>query len=928
MNENRQLQMGVAVRGCFGERRHDREAALALFTLGRLSALSLSLTAALTATGAHAGTISLSNVDYANPAAMTVNDQVQITNAGTIVNDGTLGGGVLGAIVATGTIGTLNNNGLISGSNYGILANSTMGTLNNNSSGTISSSYIGIMNFGTISVLNNDGVMASGYADIQNYLVGTIVALNNRGTIGSIYNGTFPDQAERIGTLTNSGLIRSIFNFGNIGALNNDGGIEALTNAVNSTILSVSNHGTINAVINGGTLSSLLNAGGGLITSTGANTAAIRNTGTVTTLTNAGAINGAYGINNDSSAGIISALNNSGTITGSVAAIRNAGAIGELNNMGVISGGNGLAISLGAGSALGSFTNAGAVLGTIANNSGAALTINGGAGALFGTLTGAGGGIGAGDTGFINSNANVVFGSGSQLLNDNISVNGGAGTVSNTGALQINNPIAITGNFTQGSGANLLLGITNPSTGGNIADTGYGRLVVNGNAVLDGSTVTLKPIGYRLAQGQRYVVVAATGTVSAVGVTYSSGDYVITGAIRTDTSNAAYHDLVLTLGSPLAASNATNGNALSSLNGLFGYTGTDSSMLGVFNPAVALNTPQSANRAGAQLSPAAVRDAVFRTSVSASGAVQDAIGERIDGQRMAQLASGGVSTGESSLDPTLWGHLFGGKVNQGERDGVSGYHANTTGFLLGADLQALAGWRAGGLFSYARTNIGNDGDNSGSSASINAYGLTAYAGYDGKPWYLNVTAGAARQIYDTTRAISYTGFGGVAQASFQGELYSASVQAGYPLALGDATLTPMLGLRYGNLRQDGYTETGGNGAALTVASGSGSSLKSEVAAKYERSLQTSSGELKPFTQLGWLHEFRGALRTGAGFAGDTTGTTAFTAPSASPLRNSVALSLGATLLRGRNLSVQARYTIQAGRAYTAQTGEATLRWQY
>lgn len=972
MKDQRLLQMGAAVRGCFGGAgRHEQEMPHALITLGRMSALTLSLAAVLTAPGACAGTITVSSGDYTNPAGSIVSDMLQLVDAGTAINDGTLTGSSFYAALINRNLNTMINNGLITSNGFGIGVMGVLGTLNNNSGGTINTPLTAIFSNGSIGTLNNTGVIDSAYGSAILLTNGRIDMLNNHGSIGAISNGnTAFVQRTSIGTLANSGYIRNVLNWGTIDALENDGNLDALNNTANGSIFHLSNRGTINTVANSGTLSSLVNnatiinsngaaiandglltslvnASQGKIVSSASNAAAISNAGTVNTLTNAGAINGAYGISNAgaigtlnnsdaivgaaaaiSNAGTISTLNNSGAIVGGAAALRNLGAIGSLNNSGVISGGTGFALSLEAGSTLANLTNTGAILGTIRNVSGSALTISGATGALFGTLTGANGGTGAGDAGLITSSANVVFDSGNQLLNDNISVSGGAGTASNTGVLQINNPISITGNFVQGNGANLLIGILNPSASGNIGDTGYGRLIVNGNATLDGSTLSLKPLGYRLAQGQRYIVLAATGSLSAAGVTYSAGSYTVISAIQADTGNAAYRDLVLTLGSPLAAQNATTSNALSSLNGLFRYTGTDSSMLAIFNPAAALDTPQSANKAGAQLSPAAVRDAAFNTSVSAFDAVRGAANEHIDAQRMAQVADGGVSTGETSLDPALWGRFFGGNARQGERDGGSGYHATYTGFLLGSDLQARPDWRIGGLFSYSRTRIGNDGDNSGSSASVNAYGLTAYAGYDGKPWYMNVTAGAARQLYSTTRSISYTGFGGVAHGSFKGNLYAASAQAGYPLALGDAVLTPMLGLRYSNLRQDGYTETGGNGAALIVASGSGSSLKSEAAVKYERSLQTSHGELKPFAQLGWGHEFRAGLRTSASFAGDTTGTTSFTAAGVSPLRNTALLSLGATLLRSRNLSAQVRYTLEAGRAYTAQSGEIALRYQY
>lgn len=296
----------------------------------------------------------------------------------------------------------------------------------------------------------------------------------------------------------------------------------------------------------------------------------------------------------------------------------------------------------------------------------------------------------------------------------------------------------------------------------------------------------------------------------------------------------------------------------------------------------------------------------------------------LDGLRVAQAGGSGVATGEHSLDPALWGQFFGGGATQNDRDGVSGYHSNYRGLLLGGDVQANDNWRAGGLFSYAKTNLGNDGSNTGSSSSVNSYGLTAYAGYDGKPWYVNMTVGIAQQQYSTVRAINFTGFSGVANGSFNGLQSSASVQAGYPLALAqDTTLTPLAGLTYGKLRQNGYTESGGNGAALSVNAATTTSLKSDLGARLERKFDTAYGDMTPFLQLRWRHEF-----TGASFAADTSGATAFTTSGATPVKNTGVMALGVTLARSKNMTVAATYTLETGQGYTSQTGDILLRWRY
>ncbi|WP_102662362.1 autotransporter domain-containing protein [Herbaspirillum sp. BH-1] len=515
--------------------------------------------------------------------------------------------------------------------------------------------------------------------------------------------------------------------------------------------------------------------------------------------------------------------------------------------------------------------------------------------------------------------------------------------------------LTVTGSYHQSAGATLVVGVTSAAQSAGLSgDTGYGRLVVTGNTVMDsGAQITLKPLSYNFAAGQRFLVVQTSGsaTYNASTLNYSATGFTgsVTGSVNT---SGGFNNLVVSLAAsdtpgsgsggaggsggsggastPSRPSFATNGNAISALNGLYNYGGVNVQLLNVFNPALAINDTASANRVGEQLNPTAVQQAAARGTDAATNAVLNVTSGHLDGLRLAQAGTSGVATGESTLAPALWGQFFGGGATQDDRDGVSGYHSNYRGLLIGGDLQATESWRAGGLFSYAKTNVGNDGNNTGSSASINSYGLTAYAGYDGKPWYVNVMAGLAQQQYSTVRAVGFTGFYGVANGSFNGLQSTASVQAGYPLVMtNDVTLTPLAGLTYSKLRQNGYTESGGNGAALTVQAATTTSLKSDLGAKLERKLDTSYGELTPYVQMRWRHEFQDSrLNTAASFAADPSGSTSFTTVGATPVRNTGIMVLGATLARSKNLSLVANYTLEAGQGYHSQTADVRLRWQY
>ena len=916
---------------------------------GRLTLLSMSITAALAAlapTTAMAGPVSGPTV-----ISSSTTNQVGWTNSDLTVNSGvSISSGT--AVVATGSsLGTLLNNGSISGSSVGIYNSnsSSITALTNNSGGSISGNSTGVYNSSSITALTN----------------------NAGGTIsGSSSGGINNTAGSTIGTLTNSGLISSS---GSV--INNSGSITALTNNAGGTI-----SGSSTAIYNGGSITALTNNAGGTLSGSstainnngtigmlsnsgviiGGYSVGLNNNGSIGTLSNSGTISGSnsyrgsrgYGIRN-SNGGTIDTLNNSGTISGTVSGagtgygLYNSGTIGTLSNSGLITGSTYALYNEASGvlgGTLGAITNSGTMAGNITNLSSQDLTINGGTGSTFGTLTGFGGTIGT----ISNNASNLIFGSGNQLLNDNIDV--GSFNVSNQGTLQVNNTINITGNYTQAANASLILGVAdNAVTTGNInTDAGYGRLVVSGSANLaSGSTIGLQKLGsYGFAQGQRYIVIQA----NAIGTNYNANTlrYTVAGynAAGTSVTDGANADLLVTLGTATAVAapinqvtgpinQATTNNAASSLNGLFNYQGLDPSLMNVFNASAALGSTAAGNKAGAQLSPTSNLAAATQGSVGSTVQVLNVTSAHLEGLRTAQNGNtaSGIATGESANTSGLWGQAFGGTARMDERDDIAGYHSRYSGLLIGADGMLNDSWRLGGLFSYTKTTVNNDGDNRGSSADVKSYGLFGYASYTANPWYLDLSAGAVQHQYDTAREVDFSGVNGIAKGSHNGMQYTASALAGYPIDLGasmaNVILTPIAGLSYSTLRQDSYTERGGAGTALHVNANNLNSLKSDLGTKLERSFATQYGSLTPSAQLTWRHEYRDSgLQTVANFSADATGVTSFSSTGPKAVEDTGVLSVGLTLVTHSNLTVAAHYTGETGGGFHANTGDLQARWEF
>ncbi|WP_458796303.1 autotransporter domain-containing protein [Fusobacterium varium] len=294
---------------------------------------------------------------------------VNFINNGSIIGIGSNYG--YGIYNDGGTITTLTNNGLISGSPYGIYNYGEITTLTNNGL-IISDSDSGIYNYGEITTLTNNGLIISD-SDSGIYNYGEITTLTNNGLISDSYYGVW-NNSGTIETLTNNGLIsgsgsgvwnnsggtitmltnNGLISGSGYGIYNDGGTIEILTNngLISGYYYRIWNaRGTIETLINNslisGSDSGICNAGGrietltnnGLIIS-GSSSGIWNVGGTITTLTNNGLISGSYfGIYN--AGGTITTLTNTGVIYGTTNAIKNdGGTIGTVNNYGIFVNGS------------------------------------------------------------------------------------------------------------------------------------------------------------------------------------------------------------------------------------------------------------------------------------------------------------------------------------------------------------------------------------------------------------------------------------------------------------------------------------------------------------------------------------------------------------------------------------------------------------
>ena len=193
---------------------------------------------------------------------------------------------------------------------------------------------------------------------------------------------------------------------------------------------------------------------------------------------------------------------------------------------------------------------------------------------------------------------------------------------------------------------------------------------------------------------------------------------------------------------------------------------------------------------------------------------------RIGSGGALQGGQSGMSSGDIMQGLQIWTQAFGQIINQGNREEVAGFDADTYGWTIGVDTESLnEDMTLGMAFTYANTQV--DSKNAtASSSDIDNFQAALYGDYDIDPrTYL---AGSLSYTYgdNETRRSNVGGIAGLtAMGDFSSHQYEARLKAGrdyYPAQSDTMRLTPFLSAHYLYYDTDSFTETGAGGLNLSV----------------------------------------------------------------------------------------------------------------
>ncbi|NMY51222.1 autotransporter outer membrane beta-barrel domain-containing protein [Pseudomonas sp. WS 5011] len=214
-----------------------------------------------------------------------------------------------------------------------------------------------------------------------------------------------------------------------------------------------------------------------------------------------------------------------------------------------------------------------------------------------------------------------------------------------------------------------------------------------------------------------------------------------------------------------------------------------------------LGTSQEVSDAISQTTPLLTANTVL-ASRAALGGISRVIESRIASNR-------GMSSGDEFYgDRNVWLKPFGSWAGQDDRSGISGFDANTSGIVLGADGTVSDSTRVGVAFAYANSNIDGNSNVAPNSADVDMYQLLGYGSHSlDQNTELNFQVGIGQNNTQGKRDIRF--LGETAKADYSSRLATAGIGLARTFELSEKTaFTPSVRTDYTWIKDESYTEKG------------------------------------------------------------------------------------------------------------------------
>jgi len=292
---------------------------------------------------------------------------------------------------------------------------------------------------------------------------------------------------------------------------------------------------------------------------------------------------------------------------------------------------------------------------------------------------------------------------------------------------------------------------------------------------------------------------------------------------------------------------------------------------------------------------------VFET---ASGEDDDSDGSTQSARPATQPAQPEVQDERVALFDNLniYGTFFGVFDDHEDRIDYAGFQANTAGAQFGVDTRLRENLITGLMLGVTHTQIDLDNGGDGDATAIR---VGPYATWQPmKRAYVDASLTYGFHMNDIDRNVSFAGFSGQPNGDYDAHDVSAYIGTGYDIPYEQFTLTPFASLQYTWQFAEGFTESGGGGAALRVDDRENNSLRSRLGVRVNSIWEIGEMRIAPEAFVAWGHEFLGDDDIDANFAG---GSTQFTISPSESDSDSLYTGVGFSTLIDEGISAFLRY---------------------
>lgn len=241
-----------------------------------------------------------------------------------------------------------------------------------------------------------------------------------------------------------------------------------------------------------------------------------------------------------------------------------------------------------------------------------------------------------------------------------------------------------------------------------------------------------------------------------------------------------------------------------------------------------------------------------QSALSASNLVLTTAGERLTARRSVAKSSGKDISDDTAVKNGLWIKAVGSHGTQKQDDSYDGYTLNQYGLTGGADRRIGQNFILGAALGFITADVNQKDFRDGDTSRINNYQLMGYASYDiTKSLYAEAVLSGAYNRYDGQRLAAVGrkadyDFNGSQFGARLGMGYGINLGS-------IAKFTPMASLNYTRVAQSSYTETGAGALNLRIDSQTFDRLQSGLGGRLAAEWSVSKMTYRPEVAVNWFY---------------------------------------------------------------------------